>query len=150
MIRQLVEYKKFKEAAGTLNDMRLRQKDTFTRLPGADKPQIDSKGEYFEASLFDLITAFGKVLKTVPKQAFHRVIGDEFTVSGKIHDILHALVAKPAVLFSELFKGAKNKGEIVAIFLALLELVKLKEVLVKQSGPFKEIEVIRNSQWQTK
>ena len=152
LVKKLLEYKTFKEAAGELKEMHLRQKDIFTRSPGIQNTRLQAKEEEdgFEASLFDLITAFTKVLKEIPRTTFHQVIKDEFTVSDKIHDILHALVAKPAILFHDLFKGVKNKGEIVAIFLALLELVKLKEVLVKQSGPFKEIEVIRNSQWQTK
>ena len=103
---------------------------------------------YFEASLFDLITAFSKVLKEVPRGAFHEVIKDEFTISGKIHEILHRLVKKPEIYFSELFKNARNKSEVVAIFLALLELVKLKEVIVRQNAPFGAIKLMRNPEWQ--
>ncbi|MFC1576132.1 segregation and condensation protein A [Candidatus Omnitrophota bacterium] len=148
LVKKLLEYKKFKEAAGDLKEMKLRQRDSFTRLPGGEKPKVQDEDGYFEASLFDLITAFSKVLKTVPKDAFHKVIEDEFTVSDKIHHVLHVLLEKPTVYFSELFKGAKNKGEIVSIFLALLELIKLKEIMVKQKGPFEEIEVMRNPEWQ--
>ena len=148
LVKKLLEYRKFKEAAGDLKDLQLKQRDSFTRLPGTQKPQLEDEETYFEASLFDLITAFSKVLKEIPKGVFHQVIRDEFTVSDKIHDILHMLLEKPSIYFSRLFKKAKNKSEIVAIFLALLELVKLKEVVVKQESPFREIEIMRNSQWQ--
>jgi len=130
--------------------MRARRRDSFTRLPGAGAPVSESAETGFEASLFDLITAFGKVLKEIPKDVFHEVIKDEFTVSGKIHDILHILVEKQTMFFRELFKDTRSKGEIVSIFLALLELVKLKEIIVKQKSPFAEIEITRNPQWQRK
>ena len=120
----------------------------FTRLPGAEIPTPGGEEGYFEASLFDLITAFSKVLKEIPKEALHRVIRDEFTVSDKIHEILHILVEKSVIYFSELFKNARNKNEIVTIFLAFLELIKLKEVIVKQKAPFGEIELVRNPEWQ--
>jgi len=149
LVKKLLEYKKFKEAAGELKDMRLKQRDTFARSPGGEIPNAEENDEsYFEASLFDLITAFSKVLKEIPKNAFHQVIKDEFTVSDKIHEVLHILVEKPSVYFRQLFKDVKHRGEIVAIFLALLELVKLKEVVIKQNAPLGEIEIMRNAQWQ--
>ncbi len=150
LVRRLLEYKRFKEAAGGLKDMGARQRDSFTRLPGAEAPAAEGVESGFEASLFDLITAFGKVLKEIPKDRFHEVIKDEFTVSGKIHDILHMLVEKQTMLFSELFKNTRMRGEVVSIFLAILELVKLREIIVKQSAPFEEIEITRNPEWQKK
>ena len=148
LVRKLIEYKKFKEAAGQFRQIQEKQRDSFARLPGAERQAFESKDSYFEASLFDLITAFSKVLKEIPKGAFHRVIQDEFTVSDKIHDILHLLVEKSVIYFSRLFQGARNKNEIVTIFLALLELVKIKELIVRQKAPFAEIEVLRNPEWQ--
>jgi len=148
LVKKLLEYKKFKDAAEKLKGMKEKRSDLFTRLAKAEQPLLEDDKPSFEASLFDLITAFSKVLKEVPKAAFHEVIRDEFTVSEKIHDILHVLVTKKLIYFSELFKNAKHKGEVVTIFLALLELVKLKEVAVKQKSPFAEIEVVRNPEWQ--
>ena len=148
LVKKLLEYKKFKDAADRLKDMRLKRRNIFTRLVGKDvPPQAHDEKQYFEASLFDLITAFSKILKEVPRGAFHEVIKDEFTVSDKIHDILHTLIAKKAIFFKSLFKNAQNRGEVVAIFLALLELVKLREVVVKQRDPFSEIEIARNLEW---
>ena len=150
LVKRLLEYKKFKEVAGDLKEMRLKQKSIFTRLGKPKEPAHISEDEYFEASLFDLITAFTKVLKDVPKAAFHNVMKDEFTVSGKIHDIFHMLVDKTSIFFTDLFKNAKTKTEIIAIFLAVLELVKLKEIAVVQKTHFDEIEIMRNPEWQSK
>ncbi|MBL7155766.1 MAG: segregation/condensation protein A [Candidatus Omnitrophica bacterium] len=147
LVKKLIEYKKFKEVAGELKQLQLQRRDAFTRPP-ADEVKPEGEGSYFEASLFDLITAFSKVLKEVPKSAFHQVIKDEFTVSDKIHQILHMLVDKSKMFFSELFRGTRTRDEVVTIFLALLELVKLKEIIVIQKLAFDEIEIVRSPDWQ--
>ena len=159
LVKKLLEYKKYKEAADHLNEMKHKQRDIFTRIPGQELPVIKSENEYFEASLFDLITAFAKVLKEVPKSKFHEIASDEFTVSGKIHEVLHILVEKHKILFKELFsaKGGSASGgkitmsreEVVTTFLAILELVKLKEIVMTQTEHFGEIELVRNQEWQT-
>jgi len=147
LVKRLLEYKKFKEAAAELSHMESQQKHFFPRVgSSAPKEAVPLEDEFFEASLFDLITAFTKVLKDIPKETFYQVIKDEFTVSEKIHDILHILVENQAIFFTDLFKKAKNKTEIITIFLALLELIRLKEVLVRQPAPFAEIEIIKNAE----
>ncbi len=143
IVRKLLEYKKFKEAAGELSQMAVRQKDYYVRL-GHKKTSHTQEEVFFEASLFDLITAFSKVLRDIPKDVFQEVVKDEFTVSQKIHNIIHMLVEKPVLYFTELFKKAKNKAEIVSTFLALLELMRLKEVVVRQRTLFGEIEILRD------
>ena len=143
LVRRLLEYKKFKDVASQFKEMDARQRDTFSRQKKEMAYETTEKGEkpYFEASLFDLITAFGKVLKEVPKDTFHQVMKDEFTVSEKIHDIFHVLVDRSSVCFRELFARAKSRDEVITTFLALLELVKLKEIVVKQGYPFAEMRV---------
>ena len=145
LVTRLLEYKKFKEAASELSQMASLQKHFFARVsPGIDLAGIVPKNDFFEASLFDLITAFTKVLKDIPKDVFHQVVKDEFTVSEKIHDILHLLVEAKKMRFTELFNKAKNKAEIITIFLALLELIKMREVNAIQPTPFGEIEIVRH------
>ena len=91
------------------------------------------------------VILFSKILKEVPKESFYKLVKDEFTVSEKIHDIFHMLVNEPKVYFSKLFSQAKSKLEIVVTFLAVLELIRLKEVVVVQRDRFGEIEIIRNT-----
>ncbi|MCX5693497.1 MAG: segregation/condensation protein A [Candidatus Omnitrophica bacterium] len=141
LVRRLVEYKKFKEVAGILQDLEGQRKKMFTR----DIPFEVEPGEvFFEASLFDLITAFTRVLKDVPKEIFQEIIKDEFTVEQKVHDLLHRLIAAPVISLFELFKNSKNKPEIIATFLAVLELIRLKEIIVIQKQNFSDIEIVRN------
>jgi len=143
LVQRLLEYKRFKEAASNLQKMEGERSLSFTRYPariemdGGDSP-------FLEASLFDLISAFSKVLKNMPKDVFHRVIKDEFTVAEKVHQIFHLLVENEALLFSSLFKKAKNKFEAITIFLAILELIRLKEVMIVQNRLFEDIEIRRN------
>ena len=144
LVRRLLEYKKFKEAASQLAHMESQQKHLFPRV-GSLQPEeaTNLKDMLFEASLFDLITAFTKVLKDIPRDVFHEVVKDEFTVTQKMHDILHMIVEKPSIFFFDLFKTARGKKEMITIFLALLELIKQKVVIVKQAQPFGDIEVFR-------
>ena len=141
LVRKLLEYKKFKEAAGVLQDLEGQRKNMFTR---AAAMEIESGEKLFEANLFDLITALTKALKDVPKEVFQEIIKDEFTVEQKVHDLLHMFVERPMIFLSELFKNAKNKLEIIATFLAVLELIRLKEVIIAQKESFGDIEIIRN------
>jgi segregation and condensation protein A len=141
LVRRLLEYKRFKEVAGILQDLEGQRKKMFTR----DIPFEVEPGEvFFEASLFDLITAFTRVLKEVPKEMFQEIIKDEFSVEQKVHDLLHLLVKTPVMSLFNLFKNSKNKPEIIAIFLAVLELIRLKEIIVVQRQNFSDIEIVRN------
>jgi len=148
LVRRLLEYKKYKDAAFRLKDLRDENKAVFVRkgVGGGEKIFTDDGTEYFEASLFDLITAFRKVLKDVPKETFHNLIKNEFTVSDKIHAIYHLLVKQAKMYFSSLFRNAGSKDEVIVIFLAILELMKMKEIAVVQKGFFEEIEIVRNQE----
>src|SRR3989338_3114535 len=143
LVRRLLEYKSFKEAADRLRGFEAKRSNIFTRFGAV--PELDGGDSPFvEVSLFDLISAFSKILKDLPKDAFHEIIKDEFTVAEKVHEIFHRLLKEPVVKFSALFKAAKNKFEVISIFLAILELIRLKEVAISQPGHFGEIEISRN------
>lgn len=148
LVRRLLEYKKFKEAAQRFKDMELARRDVFTRkLDEIHKVESEPEEEaFFEASIFDLINAFNKALSSVPKDIFYEVIKDEFTVEEKIHDLLHILLVKPKIALSSLFGAARNKTEIIAIFLAILELIRLKEIVAYQKMIFGDINIVRNTQ----
>jgi len=133
LVRKLLEYKKFKEAAGFLEQCETVQVKIYKR-PAGPLPVEPEEEVFFEASLFDLITAFSKALHDVPRDIFREIIEDEFTVEGKIHDLLHLLVKEQKVSLQKLFELSKNKYEVIAIFLAVLELIRQKEVVAAQQG----------------
>jgi len=146
LVKRLLEYKKFKEAAGELMFLEKRQKDVYSRAVPENVKTSGQKEGYFEASVFDLITAFNKVMKDIPKDVFHEVIKDEFTVEEKMHDIFHMLVKKSVLYFTELFRSARSKLEIITTFLAVLELIRLKEIVIRQRELFGEIEMLQNKE----
>jgi segregation and condensation protein A len=147
LVKRLLEYEKFKEIAESLRKRETDQREVFKRPKSEiDKNALDGKEVYFEASIFDLINAFSEALKDVPKEVFYEVIKDEFTVEEKIHEILHLLLVSPSVKLTDLFGKAKNKMEIIIIFLAILELIRMKEILCLQTELFQEIEILRNKE----
>ncbi len=147
LVKRLLEYEKFKEIAQTLREKETDQRDVFKRPKSAQQDIPEEPQEvYFEASLFDLITAFSKALEGIPKEVFYEVIKDEFTVESKVHDILHMLLLSQSLKLSELFSKAKHKIEVVVTFLAILELIKMKEIVARQKGLFQDIEIIRNKE----
>ncbi|MBU1124413.1 MAG: segregation/condensation protein A [Candidatus Omnitrophica bacterium] len=146
LVKRLLEYEKLKEIAETLRQRETQQREVFKRpKTEIDKELVGSNKEvYFEASIFDLINAFSAALKDVPKEVFYEVIKDEFTIEEKIHTLLHLLLEVSRVSLSELFKKAKHKIEVIVTFLAILELIRMKEIVVLQGGLFQDIEISRN------
>ncbi len=148
LIRQLIEYKKFKEAAGDLRNREEIAVKLFGRSPTA--PPTDGGATLLagEVGALDLIAAFQRVLDRIEKKkgAEREIEADTFTVSEKIEFVLKVLPEADPLRFEELFEGQHTKGEVVATFLALLELVRLRHVLVAQEGPFGEIMLRRRGQ----
>jgi segregation and condensation protein A len=144
LIRQLVEYKKFKDAALQLGQREEEQSNVFARS-GDTGVEIDTKDmPLAEVGIFDLIGAFNEVLKRATARSdFHEIMEEKFSVSDKIEEILYTLRDRAEMLFSELFEQASSRTEIVVTFLALLELIRLKRLKVRQESPFGEICVIK-------
>lgn len=146
LVRRLLEYKAFKEAAGRFRGLEERRSGLFGRF--GVQPEFNGAGSqdspFAEVSMFDLLRAFSRVMMDLPKQDFHQVRKDEFTVADKIHEIFHRLMKEPVIYFSALFQTAKNKLEAITTFLAVLELIRLKEILIAQDDHFGEIEIRRN------
>ncbi len=141
LIRQLIEYKKFKEAAGDLRDREELAARLFGRSPSAPAPDGGATLLAGEVGALDLIAAFQRVLARLEKQkgAEREIEADRFTVSEKIEFVLRVLPQTEPLRFEELFAGQHTRGEVVATFLALLELVRLRHVLVEQADAFGEI-----------
>ena len=143
LIRQLVEYKKFKDAAAQLQLLEARQEDVFPRTPGKLEFADDSPTRP-EASIFDLVNAVNAVLKRFSKpEDLRDIFEDKWTVSEKIEFLMRVLSERPSVRFSELFEGVTSRFEVVVTFLALLELIRLKQITAGQREPFGEIEICR-------
>lgn len=145
LIRQLVEYKKFKDAAARLQDRELLRQSLFGRLP--DKPDFDDEEVRMlgDVGIFDLINAFQKVLKRIgeKKEDLREIFEENYTVADKIESILAQAAREPLLRFTDLFAEAASCTEIVVTFLALLELIRLKQLRVVQSEALGEILIDR-------
>jgi segregation and condensation protein A len=145
LIRQLVEYKKFKDAALQLGRREEEQSRMFPRQ-GVDDLLTDATEEVplADVSIFDLINAFNSVLKkATEREDFREIVEEKFTVSDKIEEILYNMRDRSDMVFTEVFARAQSRAEVVVTFLALLELIRLKRLRVRQHESFGEIHVTK-------
>jgi segregation and condensation protein A len=143
LIRQLIEYKKFKEAAFELRSREAIQEKLFPRFPS--NPELAPAGDLLvgEVGIFDLINAFQKALRRLEsrqrEEDLREIFEENFTVSDKIDFLLRVLYHGVPVRFEECFADAASRAEIVVTFLAMLELIRLKQLRVRQDNHFEEI-----------
>ena len=143
LIRQLVEYKKFKDAAAKLQLLEVRQEDVFPRMPGKLEFAVEPRPRQ-DASIFDLVNAVNAVLKRFGQREDQRdIFEDKWSVSEKIEYLLRLTAEQLRVRFSDLFETVTSRSEVVVTFLALLELIRLKQLTAVQNEPFGEIEICR-------
>ena len=141
LIRQLIEYKKFKEAATQLHLRELEQERIFAR-EGGSSPPLEEPLQLGEVGIFQLINAFQTVIQRVEaRQDVQEIFSERFSVSEKIDAILQRVAAGAPVRFSDLFGAVVSRVEVVVTFLALLELIRLKQVRAVQKTIFEEIEI---------
>ena len=140
LIRQLVEYKKFKDSAAQLKEREIAQEDIYRRR--APKADLKKEPGPLEVSVFDLLSAVNQILQRFDARGTREIFADKWTVSEKIEIIRNRLLEQPRVSFTDLFEDAMSRTEVVVTFLALLELIRMKTVLVEQGEPFSDIEIV--------
>jgi segregation and condensation protein A len=142
LIRQLIEYKKFKEVAADLHIREIEQQHRFARSANGSPELVLAPLRLGEVGIFQLINAFQNVIKRIEaRQDLREIFDDQFTVSDKIEVILQRVNSGGRLRFSELFETMISRVEIVVTFLALLELIRLKQVRAIQADPLGEIEI---------
>ena len=144
LVRQLVEYKKYKDAAFELQQCLARQENVHGR-GGNVKPGLNAEGglPFDKVGLFDLLAVFQKVLSRADQNEDLRdIFEDRFTVSDKIQFIQGRIAERNRLVFEELFVAGATRTEIVVTFLAVLELIRLKQIGVAQESPFSPIELV--------
>lgn len=141
LIRQLVEYRKFKDAAGRLQEYEVRVENTYPRIPGRIELPEDNTPRRSDASIFDLLSAVTAVMKRFSNRGGESrdVFEDRWSVSEKIEMLLGAVRERTQVRFFDLFNEASNRSEVVCTFLAILELIRLRMIVACQPEPFSDI-----------
>lgn len=142
LVRQLVEYKKFKDAALHLEELALRREDVFTREGEHVHLGVEPDVALQDVGIFDLISAFNEALKKAPKESVAELFADRYTVAEKIDELTRALRERGKVRLSEMLRGMHHRYEMVCAFLAVLELIRLKQIHARQDAVFGDIELL--------
>jgi segregation and condensation protein A len=143
LVRRLLEFERYKEAAGLLHQRREIRAATWGR-PDTVVPQFDDSGEeMLEAGLFDLIAAFKELLERRKTLLAHEVESEGPSLEETMARLIGMIRAGESLEFLALFETLTTKAEMIVTFLALLELIRLKQVKVYQRGQFGPIRVFR-------
>jgi len=135
LVRRLLEYKRFKEAARKLQEREAERAQYHVRqarFPFTDALDLEPQ---LRIELYDLLSALAGVLDRVQAAPVHRVVREPYTVQEKIELILAAVAAQDTVRFDECFRDDAIRMEVIVTFIAILELVKRGRLAVFQTEP---------------
>jgi segregation and condensation protein A len=137
LVKRLLEYYKYREAALDLDTRSLLGRDVFARGAAAVE-EIDrvEENEIEAVDLFELVQAFRHLLREKPEETFHDITTERLSVTDRVNFILSLLAEKGSIGFSELFTGQSDRQVLVVTFLAMLELVKMRAIRLLQTARF--------------
>lgn len=146
LVRQLVEYKKFRDAARSFERMEAERQNRFDYgggRPKFEKTAADALNALSSIDIYDLLTAFQEVVARASEIPHEELKGIRFSVPDKMDEILERVGKDGKVSFHSLFDVERSpKGEIIVTFLALLELLRQHRLVVYQNAPFHEITIL--------
>ena len=134
LVERLLEYQRYREAAEKLSARALLGRDVFT-TPGEAAP-VDENAPQFTATIFDLVEAMGAVLKRIADKTPRGIVLRDIPVAECIPRILSALEGAGRIQFASLFDDARDRSIVIATFMALLELIRRREVRAFQEARF--------------
>lgn len=144
LVRQLLEHKTFKEIAENLVNRPLLERDVFTRaaaLPEElEKPASDEE-ELIEASVFELIEAFHRIISQLDKKELMEIDLEKLSLTDIINEVMERLSVTKSLTFDDLLNEKRDRRRIIYTFLALLELIKLRMIKAYQTSNFGVIRI---------
>jgi len=146
LVRQLLEYKRFKEVAESLTEIEDRQRRFFPRaFFDWQKKFRKEETEVIlkEVSLFDLLTAFKTVIDNIPQDLYHQVGEIGVTIEDQMIFLEKEIQTHARLSFMELMKTLKHRLTVVVTFMAILEMIRRHQIQVQQSETFSEIWILR-------
>ncbi|HLA68792.1 MAG TPA: segregation/condensation protein A [Bacteroidota bacterium] len=148
LVKRLVEYKRFKEMAGELSTLEEEQRKIYSRGYRESDPKImteaDDEHLLRDVSLFDLISSFRFAMDRMPKKFTHEVIWLNVTVDEQIAFLKDLFSHRSEITFGELMATMEEKIRIVVTFLALLDMIRSKDLIVRQNDPFGDLSIMRS------
>jgi segregation and condensation protein A len=143
LVRRLLEYKAYKEAASRLDEQEKMWRELFPRGKAAEGSVESDEMSLEHVSLFDLVDALQKILDRDSGKRLIEIAPDNLTVRERMNKILELLERKDSVPFAELFDQATHRLVVIVTFLAMLELIRLRVARVFQAKLFGPILVSR-------
>ena len=140
LMRRLLEYQRYKEAAFELRQKEYDQQQLFSRT-GEVVLENSEEELLIEANVFDLLTAFQKVLKEKSFKKNYEIKVTTLSVSDRISGILESLNVSESVTFDSLFTTMNTKQEVIVTFLAILELMRMQLIRSQQARQFDVIRI---------
>ncbi|HEY6417972.1 MAG TPA: segregation/condensation protein A [Candidatus Binataceae bacterium] len=134
LVERLLEYQRYREAAEKLGARPILGRDVFS-APGEPAPEADG-GTPLRVSIFDLVEAMGAVLKRIADQTPRGIEIRDIPVAECIPRILNAIARGSRVEFASLFEDLTDRSMVIATFMALLELIRRREVRAYQEVRF--------------
>jgi segregation and condensation protein A len=140
LVRQLIEYKKFKDAAALLEEQAERQQARLARFPVELPPAPDPAQQPLQhVELWDLVSAFGRLMRETAALAPRQIVMDETPIQVHMERIVKLLKEQGRLAFAALFTPPHTRGRLLGLFLAVLELIKGRQIHAEQPEPFSEI-----------
>ena len=145
LVQKLLEYKRFKDAAGQLEHRQQQHNDRFPRYPARFEGQADEPPpvDLEEVQVWDLLAAFTRLMQEVGgrQPRFHEVVYDDTPIDLHAADIEDRLHREGRLSLRALCEGRKSRSEMIGVFLALLELIRQKKILAEQNDVLGDIDI---------
>jgi segregation and condensation protein A len=146
LVQQLLEYKRLKDSATLLGRRQQEHEARFRRVPADREGSSDEPPpvDLDEVQIWDLLTAFDRLMKEVGvrKPKYHEVYYDDTPIDLHAADIEDRLKREGKLTLRQLIIGRKGRSEMIGVFLALLELIREKKILVEQNHVEDDLEIV--------
>ena len=147
LVKQLLEYKRYKEATTTMARLSEERSQRFSRPEERlidDGKEEDEKLNLDEVDVWKLAQFFSGFMKQTLGDVIEKIVYDDTPVHVYMDKVLHRLINDYSISLKELLYGSQGKEEIIGFFLALLELVRIKKIKLEQTRDFDEIQITAN------
>jgi segregation and condensation protein A len=148
LVQRLVEYKRFKEMSLQMKNLEEEQMKVYYRgYYSADEHVIEEEtgGDMIrDVTFFDLIASFKFAMDRMPKKFFHEIEKINVTIEEQISYIEEFFSRRSEATFYDLVKNFTERIRIVVTFLALLEVIRAKKIIIRQLKPFGELSIMRS------
>jgi segregation and condensation protein A len=141
LIRRLLEYQKYKQAAADLSARGVAGRDVFLRGSPIEESVTTEIPPLAEIPLYAIVEAFQRVLSRSKVKLSHDVVTDRISISDRIVELTDIILARKRAVFEDLFEGITSRFDLVITFLALLEMTRLRITTLVQVDPLSPLYV---------